>query len=99
MARIVIVEVDDGDRARLRAVLSAAGHEVTATGSFELGRVALLNEDVDLLITNVRLGAFNGLQLLLLNPRPVPSLVISQFPDSLLAAESSTPVAVLTALT
>jgi DNA-binding response OmpR family regulator len=88
LARIVIVEVDEADRARLRATLASAGHDVTATDSFQAGRLALVNEEVDLLVTNVRLGAFNGLQLLLLNPTPVPALVVSPFPDPLLAAEA-----------
>ena len=88
MARIVVVEVDDADRARLRTLLAEAGHQVTEAGSFHEGRAALLSETADLLVTNVRLGAFNGLQLLLLNPLPLPGVVISRFPDPLLAAEA-----------
>jgi DNA-binding response OmpR family regulator len=83
-----MVELDEVERARLRTALTSAGHQVTAMDSFQAGRLALLTEEVDLLITNIRLGAFNGLQLLLLNPNPVPSLVVSRFPDPLLAAEA-----------
>jgi two-component system response regulator HydG len=88
LARIVVVEVDDADRARLRALLVDAGHEVTEACSFQEGRSVLAREAANLLVTNVRLGAFNGLQLLLLNPTPLPGVVIAHFPDPLLAAEA-----------
>ena len=40
----------------------------------------------DLLITDIRLGAFNGLQLLIGATPPVPAIVITGFDDAVLAA-------------
>jgi hypothetical protein len=41
-----------------------------------------------LVIADLRLGGFNGLQLLLLSPRPIPTIIITGFPDQVLEAEA-----------
>ena len=42
----------------------------------------------DLLIVDLRLQGFNGLQLLHINPRPIPTIVVTGFPDDVLQADS-----------
>jgi len=62
-----ILAVDGGDRmlAAQCARLREAGHSVTQRSTFETARQILLEDSshVDLLITNLRLKAYNGLHL------------------------------------
>ena len=80
MAKIVIVEDDDATRAGYRELLNLAGHDVIATSTYQEGRHAVQVESPDLVIADLRLGGFNGLQLLLLSPRPIPTIIITGFP-------------------
>ena len=50
------------------------------------GRCA--SDTPDLLIADVRLGAFNGLQLLVSSPRSVPAIVITGFADPVLESDA-----------
>ena len=88
MAKIVIVEDDDATRAGYRELLNLAGHEVIATSTYQEGRHAVQVESPDLVIADLRLGGFNGLQLLLLSPRPIPTIIVTGFPDQVLEAEA-----------
>jgi CheY-like chemotaxis protein len=47
-----------------------------------------VTERPHLLITDVRLGEYNGLQLLATNPNPIPAIVLTGFPDRVLEAEA-----------
>jgi two-component system C4-dicarboxylate transport response regulator DctD len=88
MAKIVIVEDDDATRAGYRELLNLAGPEVIATSTYQEGRHAVQVESPDLVIADLRLGGFNGLQLLLLSPRPIPTIIVTGFPDQVLEAEA-----------
>src|SRR6185295_8766308 len=61
--KILIVDDDPSLLEALERALRDAGEEVVAQGSFEDARRALRTTAFDALITDVRLGAFNGLQL------------------------------------
>lgn len=72
-ARVLLV---DGDASSLVAEadwLQSADYETTPLSSFEEARAALDHEAYDVLIADIRLGAFNGIHLTLLakhrNPR------------------------------
>lgn len=71
-------------------LLGDAGYRVTGADSFEQARLAL-GSVPDLLITDVRLGAYNGLQLIFrgraLNPR-LPVIVMTGYSDPALRAET-----------
>jgi CheY-like chemotaxis protein len=86
--RVLVVESDAPLRARLRKVLDKAGYDVLVTTTYQEGRRAFASETFDLVVTNLRLGEFNGLQLLIFSPHPVPAIVITAFHDSLLAEEA-----------
>jgi DNA-binding response OmpR family regulator len=86
--RILIVEDDLASRSGLTTLLQRAGYETTAAGSFAEGLKALRDEAPDLLITDVRLGEFNGLQLVVMNARPTPAIVITAYDDPVLEAEA-----------
>jgi two-component system, NtrC family, nitrogen regulation response regulator GlnG len=88
--RILLVEDDAATRSGLFMLLARAGYDVVATGSVPEGRLVLDHAPPDLLITDVRLGAFNGLQLLarsLAGPI-IPAIVTTGFPDAVLEAQA-----------
>lgn len=85
---ILLVEDDAATRLGLSTLLERAGYDVVASESVQEGRSLLEEASPDLLITDVRLGAFNGLQLLAMSPRPIPTIVTTGFPDPVLEAEA-----------
>jgi DNA-binding response OmpR family regulator len=88
MAKILIVEDDDATRTGYREFLKLAGHDVIATSTYQEGRQAAATENPDLVIADLRLGGFNGLQLLLLSPQPIPTIIVTGFHDEVLEAEA-----------
>ncbi len=86
--RILIVEDDVATRVGLQELLRQAGFDAITAGTFRDGRRALEQESPDLLIADVRLDGFNGLQLVLLNPRPIPAIIVTGFPDEVLQADA-----------
>jgi two-component system, response regulator RegA len=89
-ARILIVEDDRASLDGLIALVRAAGYAVTGVPSFEEGRRALA-DGADVLVTDVRLGAYNGLQLIIrgraLNP-DLRAIVVTGYPDVVVQREA-----------
>ena len=89
-ASILIVEGDRDTLAGWVKLLHAAGYRVTGAASFEEARRAL-EVPLDLVITEVRLGAYNGLQLVIRarshNPH-LSAIVLTGFPDVVIRAEA-----------
>jgi len=88
LAKILLVDDDAATRAGLLELLTAAGYDARAAATFEEGMRALRVDAPDLLIADVRLGAFNGLQLLVSSPRTVPAIVITGFADPVLESDA-----------
>ena len=86
--RILIVEDDRAVRKGLQEMLRQAGYDTITAGDFRGGRRALEREAPDLLIADLRLEGFNGLQLLHLKPRPIPAIIVTGYPDQVLQAEA-----------
>jgi DNA-binding NtrC family response regulator len=88
------VLIVDDDRAVLSLVeqwLIGAGYRVVACDQYETAKQYLAHTTPDILLTDVRLGAFNGLQLVILAKERVPhtvALVMSAFDDPLLHKEA-----------
>lgn len=84
----------DDDLALLNALsrfLSENGYAVVACNTFEEAKQQIADARPDILVTDVRLGAFNGLQLALLarDVRPdVRVVVFSGFDDPVLKEEA-----------
>ena len=64
MFRILLVDPNSTISTGIRAALAGAGHRVAGVSTFEEATLQLARDCPDLLITAVRLGAFNGMQLL-----------------------------------
>lgn len=87
-SRILLVEDDDATREGLTALLEDAGYAVQSSGDFVEGRRWLTEQPPDLLIADVRLGRYNGLQLIATAPRAVASIIVTGFPDPTLRVEA-----------
>jgi DNA-binding NtrC family response regulator len=93
MATAKAILIVDDDRDTLDSwveLLQRAGYRVAAAVSFEEGRHAL-ESPPDMLITDIRLGPYNGLQLVVrartANP-DLPVLVLTAFHDLVLQSEA-----------
>ena len=90
--KILIVDDNDAARTGLAKILERADFTVFAAATFIEGRNALTREEPDLLIADVRLGEYNGLQLALLfhAARPTgPILVVSGHDDPVIRKEAA----------
>jgi DNA-binding response OmpR family regulator len=88
-ARILIVDDDQVYLAGMKELLEDAGYEVFLAGSFEEGKHVLRDRAPHLLIVDVRLGAFNGLQLLSTGQVQIPAIVVTGFDDTVLRADAN----------
>ena len=88
---ILIVDDDPATLTGLVGLLEGAGYSAVAAGDYAEGRRLLSRIPVDLVIVDVRLGAYNGLQLAVfarsLPSRP-PAIVTSGFEDRVLEEEA-----------
>ena len=88
------VLIVDDDRAVLSLVeqwLTAAGYAVVACDRFETAKQHLSGGAPDVLLTDVRLGAYNGLQLVILAKEQglrTMALVMSAFDDPAMRSEA-----------
>jgi two-component system C4-dicarboxylate transport response regulator DctD len=89
MPRVLIVDDDTEVVETLREILERAGHAVQTATSFEDGKRLLVDAPPDVLVTDIRLGRYNGLQLAVIRPAGTTLVVISGHPDSTLEAETS----------
>lgn len=86
--RILLAEDDRGARRGLAELLRHEGYDVLDVGTLADGLSALDDTSIGLVITDVRLDGYNGLQLLAAGPRPLPAIVVTGFPDAALEAEA-----------
>jgi DNA-binding response OmpR family regulator len=86
--RILLVEDDAATRSGLSMLLERAGYDVLATAHVLEGQRMLDEAPPDLLIADVRLGAYNGLQLIAMGLQHIPAIVITGFPDPVLEADA-----------
>jgi DNA-binding NtrC family response regulator len=87
---ILIVEDDQSTLSGWVELLRGAGYFVRGVSSYEEGRQELAMMP-DLLITDVRLGVYNGLQLLMrgrmMNPR-LQAIVVTGYADQIVRREA-----------
>jgi DNA-binding response OmpR family regulator len=87
-SKVLIVDDDKTTREGLAEFLEGSGYEAVAVGTFEEATRILRTSPPDLLIADVRLGPFNGLQLVISSPRPIPAIIITGFSDPVLEADA-----------
>jgi DNA-binding response OmpR family regulator len=87
-AKVLIVDDDEATRNGLSRLLAGAGYAPIAAGSFPEGLKLLDSEKPDLLLVDVRLGEYNGLQLVIAAQRRVPSIVLTGHADPVLEEDA-----------
>ena len=90
--RALIVDDDQALLRLMKTWLTGIGFEVETFDRFEPAKIRLMGSAPHVLITDVRLGAFNGLQLVVLaklaNPELV-AVVLTGFDDRVLRKEAA----------
>ena len=89
--RILIVDDDESLLSVVSLAFQKAGREVVSCTSFEEARQQLREGRFDVLLTDVRLGAFNGIQLAVIGRDIHPGMqiiVFSGFDDPVLRQEA-----------
>ena len=86
--KILIVDDNEAARTGLALILERVGFEVLAVGTYAEGRAALIRMHPDLLIADVRLGEYNGLQLLASTARPTAAIIVTGHPDPVIEADA-----------
>ena len=86
--KILVVDDDNATVLGLVELFRGAGYQSVGASTLAAGRKALVDEAPDLLIADVRLAEFNGLQLIITSPRPIPVIVVTGFPDPAIEAEA-----------
>jgi DNA-binding response OmpR family regulator len=89
---VVIVEDDEQLLGLLECWLTDAGYDVVACVRFADAKTYLANHTPDILLTDLRLGAYNGLQLALLVREVHPDVavvVLSGYDDPVLRKEAA----------
>jgi DNA-binding NtrC family response regulator len=88
--RVLIVEDDKTTLSGWVELLGAAGYQVTGVSSYEQA-LEELGQRPDLLITDVRLGVYNGLQLIvrgrMINP-DLQAIVVTGYADQVVVREA-----------
>jgi two-component system cell cycle response regulator len=90
--RVVIVNGDEPLLLAMREWIVGAGHEVVTFGRFEPAKTYLATAHTDALVTDVRLGAFNGLQLVMIAKHGHPettAVVLSNAEDPVLRNDAA----------
>jgi DNA-binding response OmpR family regulator len=89
MARkILVVEQDIDAREAMAGDLARAGFMVIAASTYHEARQSLRDHAPALLVTEIRLNGYNGLQLLATNPQPIPAVIVTDYPDTVLEEEA-----------
>jgi DNA-binding response OmpR family regulator len=86
--KVLIVDDDDATRHGLCALVTEAGFAAIPAATLTEASNALTRESPDLIITDVRLKGYNGMQLLTMGSRPIPAIVVTGFPDRMLEADA-----------
>ena len=89
--KILIVDDTAATLGGLVELLGSTGYQVVAAASFEEGKRLADVENPDLVIVDVRLGPYNGLQLAIrehLKHPDLPIIITSGFPDEVLEREA-----------
>ena len=85
---ILVVQHDAPAQRHVASCLLEAGYRVVEARTFGEARTTLERQPPDLLITDIRLDGYNGLQLLVTSDTPIPAIVFTNLPDPVLEADA-----------
>jgi len=84
---LLLVEDDHAQRTGLEHALTDAGYRVIPVATLRAAIKAFRDELPDAAVVDIRLGAYNGIQLLAMNTRGIPIIVMTGFADAVLARD------------
>jgi DNA-binding NtrC family response regulator len=87
LPRVLVVDDEAATRQGLSELLTQAGYACTAVESFHEANHIAQTDPPDLLITDIRLSGYNGLQLVLRFP-DLPAIVMTGYADKVLEREA-----------
>jgi DNA-binding NtrC family response regulator len=90
--RVVIVDDNEPLLHAMEQCVASAGHDVVVFAQFESAKTYLATTQFDVLVTDVRLGAYNGLQLAMFAKLEHPettAIVLSGFDDPVLRKDAA----------
>ena len=90
--RILVVDDDGIYLGFMREILEGADYDVDVAETLQAARRAVGERAPDLVLVDIRLGAFNGLQLVSEmsgSAAPIPMIVVSGFDDPVLRADAA----------
>ena len=87
-ATLLIVEDDRATREGLKQLITNAGYRAVTAGTFQEAAQALRSDNPDLMIVDVRLGEYNGLQLIITAERRIPAIVLTGYADPVVEDEA-----------
>jgi two-component system, response regulator PdtaR len=88
-ARLLIVDDDPNYLDSVSELLQSAGYETITAGSFHAGKRALAESNPDLLLLDVRLGEYNGLQFISTGENHVRAILVTGYDDPVLRADAA----------
>jgi len=91
MSKALVVDDDLQVLSFVKQLMEAAGHEVLTASNFAQAREYIQSHDLGILVADVRLGDFNGIQLGILakNARPnIRIVIMSGWDDPVLRHEA-----------
>lgn len=88
LPRVLVVDDEAATRQGLSELLTRAGYECTAVESFHEAHHIAQTDPPDLLITDIRLSGYNGLQLVLRFP-DLRAIVMTGYADKVLEREAN----------
>src|SRR5215471_13461349 len=86
--KILIVDDDGSARDQLAQLLSGNGYEVLTASDVPTALHVLAANSPDLLITDIRLDAYNGLHIIVMAPTPIPAIVLTNISDPVIEADA-----------
>ena len=86
--RVLLIDDDAGYLSACATVLRDDGHDVVTCSDFDEGRRQLVQDHFDALITDVRLGAYNGLHLIAVAAPSMIKIALSAFPDPVIRRDA-----------
>jgi DNA-binding response OmpR family regulator len=85
---VLIVDDEPATLEGLATLVAGEGYRVLTAQTFKEGRRAMQTEHPDLLLVDIRIGEFNGLQLVATASPPLPSIVMTGYEDAVLERDA-----------
>ena len=86
--RVLVVDDDPSVLRYLSSLLASAGYEVVTATDIPSAMHVMAEKATDLLVTDVRLDGYNGLQLVAMAPYPIPSVVLTAHDGAAVESEA-----------